>query len=1092
MSYNYEHVVKSIRDHRRVAYANVSFEANSATAPSLATSVPDLDALQKSMEGFATLSSHCPMTPLLWMQYAHDAEVLMEGLMMLESAAENGCEHYQQGEWRLQQMQSKKSALDSSTGILELALAEFSGCAVLQLYYLESLADYVYQSEGLRLFNALNDVVGMEVDDMQAIRNKLSTAFQCAWKSVGRGSHVNEGVIVSEIYRLNGSYLLYSLSSAVAELKQNGIGAKDDTEKDTILHQISTLFLEWSKTPMGEESNAEMIHDMEYIWDEACSIVLTLCVGDEQREKLKYDLAQQKATLWANLDGERKKTSSLTNILSSYENEIDVAMSNEGIALLRQSFFDHPQDQSNSNDSNVVPGKYVHSLRRCNSKWNQILLGDTNSFLLGLGGVETSRAFLKAASFLQRIYQGTTTRGKSVDNTERSSIEDHIANYKDLVIVSLFERAISECPTVESVWVSYMDFLRAEWTLLRNNASGQIHREQELSSALQSTSHRAVRNCPYSYTLFEIRMNTLGLISASDLEPDDITAVIKEATELGFLNHNREALLHLRLVAILVVTRKLMSLVSLGTTATSNGRGNDYDEGEEMGILPAASRKNSTNGTVHYQSLNTTVMEEVQDLIEDIRDMYDEADTYLFKSHATWSEGRVAFWKHRALTEAFTLCPIFMGLEKAFDNDNEEDNSVVADKEAIQSFEKLVKAQKPCHPDSWREYIKYASASQLCMLGRASNSTQSKPNSTATAMCTLRRTRGLYNRAISSVKKYGQTTAAPVENKQAWMGKGIDGTMFQRDYDAALLDLCREYLAFERGWGSEESFLHAQTLVRSKLSNWDPAAATIAPIPSIQEELHGKRKLEANDSASSHPENGSSTITKNDDNNDDEGYDKGSKRSKVKTDLKQPKKTDGVHRVRIGKLDYPAHPYTIHVSNLSKDTQDMDLVDAFLHEFGAVVHARILRDKLTGKGGHHFKGESKCVGLIQFEERSSVENALRRDGEFEVQGRPVKIQRSHMPAVVVVPTGMHRANPKGEDKVFKKNTLRKSNVDGMEFEVEGKGDEGQTTADGDQPKEKHNVASASSPSSLSFGVLSLKPRSMRQKPKISLGSSNKK
>jgi RNA recognition motif-containing protein len=342
------------------------------------------------------------------------------------------------------------------------------------------------------------------------------------------------------------------------------------------------------------------------------------------------------------------------------------------------------------------------------------------------------------------------------------------------------------------------------------------------------------------------------------------------------------------------------------------------------------------------------------------------------------------------------------------------------------------------------------------------------------------------------VKKSDQTTAAPVENKQAWMGKGIDGTMFQRDYDAALLDLCREYLAFERGWGSEESFLHAQTLVRSKLANWDPAVDTIGPIPSIQEESHGKRKLEANDSASSHPENGSSTITENDDKNDDEGYDKGSKRSKVKTNLKQPKKTDGVHRVHIGKLDYPAHPYTIHVSNLSKDTQDMDLVDAFLHDFGAVVHARILRDKLTGKGGHHFKGESKCVGLIQFEERSSVENALRRDGKFEVQGRPVKIQRSHMPAVGVVPAGMHRVNPKGEGKVSKQNTLKKSNVDGIEFVVEGKGDEGQTTADSDQRKEKHKVASASSPSSLSLGVLSLKPRGVRQKLKISFDSSNKK
>jgi hypothetical protein len=170
----------------------------------------------------------------------------------------------------------------------------------------------------------------------------------------------------------------------------------------------------------------------------------------------------------------------------------------------------------------------------------------------------------------------------------------------------------------------------------------------------------------------------------------------------------------------------------------------------------------------------------------------------------------------------------------------------------------------------------------------------------------------------------------------------------------------------------------------------------------------------------------------------------------------------------------------------------MDLVDAFLHEFGAVVHARILRDKLTGKGGHHFKGESKCAGLIQFEERSSVEDAVRRDGEFEVQGRQVKIQRSHMPAVGVVPPGMHRVNPKGEGKVSKKNMLKKSNVDGMDVEAEGKGDEGQTTEGGDQRNEKNGAASASSPSSLSLGVLSLKPRSMRQKPKISLDSSTKK
>jgi hypothetical protein len=33
-------------------------------------------------------------------------------------------------------IQAKKEALESSTGILELGLAEFPGCALLHLYYL--------------------------------------------------------------------------------------------------------------------------------------------------------------------------------------------------------------------------------------------------------------------------------------------------------------------------------------------------------------------------------------------------------------------------------------------------------------------------------------------------------------------------------------------------------------------------------------------------------------------------------------------------------------------------------------------------------------------------------------------------------------------------------------------------------------------------------------------------------------------------------------------------------------------------------------------------------------------------------------------
>jgi hypothetical protein len=109
------------------------------------------------------------------------------------------------------------------------------------------------------------------------------------------------------------------------------------------------------------------------------------------------------------------------------------------------------------------------------------------------------------------------------------------------------------------------------------------------------------------------------------------------------------------------------------------------------------------------------------------------------------------------------------------------------------------------------------------------------------------------------------------------------------------------------------------------------------------------------------------------------------------------------------------------------------------------------------------------------------------DGQFEVAGRPVKIHRSHLPAVGLVPQGMHRVNPKGEGKVSKRNQVKKkSNDDGMDVEEKGKGE--------DQYNDKQTIKSTStttSPSSLSLSVLSFKPRGMRQKPKISLVSTKK-
>ena len=65
------------------------------------------------------------------------------------------------------------------------------------------------------------------------------------------------------------------------------------------------------------------------------------------------------------------------------------------------------------------------------------------------------------------------------------------------------------------------------------------------------------------------------------------------------------------------------------------------------------------------------------------------------------------------------------------------------------------------------------------------------------------------------------------------------------------------------------------------------------------------------------------------------------------------------------------------------------------------------------------------MGLIQFEERESVEKALALDEEIGLHEKLIKVRRSHMPAVSKVPPGMHRTNPKGEGKNSMRNQKRR-------------------------------------------------------------------
>jgi len=163
--------------------------------------------------------------------------------------------------------------------------------------------------------------------------------------------------------------------------------------------------------------------------------------------------------------------------------------------------------------------------------------------------------------------------------------------------------------------------------------------------------------------------------------------------------------------------------------------------------------------------------------------------------------------------------------------------------------------------------------------------------------------------------------------------------------------------------------------------------------------------------------------------------------------------------VKVGNLEYPAHEFTVRVFRLAETVNDMDLVETFQNsqKCGRLVHARILRDK---------NGKSKGWGLVQFEERESVEKALGLDDNVGIHERTIKVQRSHMAAVPgIVPPGHHRVKPKGEGKATKRNLKRKAERTEPERQVQAK------EAGTDSPK-----------SSAKASVLNLVPRGVAKGP----------
>lgn len=642
--------------------------------------------------------------------------------------------------------------------------------------------------------------------------------------------------------------------------------------------------------------------------------------------------------------------------------------------------------------------------------WDAILANNACSYWNGLGGHDLALVFIKYAGACTH-YQSPRFDGVNVDAA--NALDDTIQS----LALAIYERGVAECPTVEVMWTSYLKYL----------SYCVANGKPVPPSRLQAASTRAMRNCPYSLPLVQQRCKILFILAECGqavLDPDELMATVETALKTKFLPHPMQQL-ELYLTAIRTVKRRLLMVLHNKSGATT------WDDGMDLSVET-------------LEPLSESIEQEVQDMCEDLRDMYEAADGFLRKTLSNWGEGRMMLWTDRSWTERLVLVPLLASLEQ---------NSQVASQvsEDVRCFEKLTKVHQPTHPDVYAAWIQAVLAQPISMSGQVQTR--------------LQRARGLYHKAVENFGSKPPKVVSTVT----------------RDIDTAKRNLCHHFLEFETIFGSDKSLGKASRLIQKKLPSVpQPINATAAPV--VEALVTHETPMEMDKDG---------TTDTNKRKSDDDVWQPPPKKAKPEGEeipaLLEPhekatgwtKKPEGP-KVRVGKLDYPAHPYTVRVTNLADDVEDMDLVDMFRPKCGAIVHAKIVREK-----SHHHKGKSKGWGMVQFEERDSVDKALGLSGVIGIKERLVKVDRSHMPATGMVPPGMHRVKPQGEGNSTKRNEKRKEQRGHEEATYET------TTPMEDEPTESAMVedktpkvdadASKLKPKSSGSGVLAFQPRGVARK-----------
>jgi hypothetical protein len=272
--------------------------------------------------------------------------------------------------------------------------------------------------------------------------------------------------------------------------------------------------------------------------------------------------------------------------------------------------------------------------------------------------------------------------------------------------------------------------------------------------------------------------------------------IVTQAVNGGFFP-TPEAHLEVYFSECQVLQRWILDLVSRGTSSFN------YDDAERLdtagtdiegGIKKKRQRGQDVKVKKYLAPLEDELDQVVDDLVEDLREMYDAVEGFLQKKYSKWTQGRYLLYRERAKSEAYVLSPI--------------QNEVNSSDEAIKWFEKMVRIHQPSHPNAWREYISYVIGKAYVELSdnEENQNLDEKDNVVmeipGMVVAKFRFVRNLYQRSLSSIKKIDAE----------------DTSADELEYKNAMKLLCEEFLLFEKSFGSLKSLDAASKLVAKKLS----------------------------------------------------------------------------------------------------------------------------------------------------------------------------------------------------------------------------------------------------------------------------------